>query len=95
MESHVAVLALVVCVVLAGCGGPGAENETTTESNADGTRAVELPSNETVAEPETTRGTTAASRAATFEMVYPSPAGTEEDGGIYSSLSPDSSDPYR
>jgi hypothetical protein len=57
MSWRVAVLALVVCVVLAGCGGPGAENETTTGSNANGTRVVAVPPNETVVEPGTSQAT--------------------------------------
>jgi hypothetical protein len=91
MSKRVAVLALVVCVVLAGCGGPETENETTTEANAGGTRAVALPPNETVAAAPTT-GTTAEAPPAMGSAADSPPSSLTAAGELYSS---DSSDPYR
>ncbi|PSQ46895.1 hypothetical protein BRD15_08065 [Halobacteriales archaeon SW_6_65_15] len=90
MSKRIAVLALVVCVVLAGCGGPGTENETTTETNADGTRAVALPPNETVAAAPTTGTTAGATQAMGLAADSPSPSLTVSE--LYSS---NSSDSYR
>lgn len=75
--SRLAAVALIVCLLLAGCGGPSDESATTdAETTADATRAIAAPISETTGESgETTTGTetnrTTHETAATYNQNMP------------------------